>query len=113
MSIQSQKTSPDPSHLRSEFADNQDMIELVAFFVDAMEERIKGLRETYDAGDLHQLRRLAHQLKGAATGYGFPAITQSASALEFLLKSESASEQAEAIGAATKELIEFCSSVRM
>ncbi len=40
------------------------------------------LEESLAQGDLPQIQVLAHQLKGAGGGYGFPQITEAADALE-------------------------------
>lgn len=98
--------------LRSTFADDEEMAELVLFFVEAMGERIDALRAASEAGDMEKLHRLAHQLKGAASGYGFEPITQSATAVDALIKDDpSGQQQAEAITRAAGELIELCSRV--
>jgi len=110
-------TLPKSSHaarqpLRSTFADDEEMAELVLFFVDAMSERIDALRAASEAGDIEKLHRLAHQLKGAATGYGFAPITESATMVDALIKDDpTGQEQAEAIAKAIHELIGLCSRV--
>ena len=68
--------------LISEFAGDPDMDELVEFFTGEMQDRINALRSAWEASDHDQLRGLAHQLKGAAGGYGFPTITETAAELE-------------------------------
>ena len=112
-SPQSPQTHRCSNPLRSEFAEDQSMAELVAFFVDAMVDRTRDLQAAHDAGDLERLCRLAHQLKGAASGYGFPAITEKAAQLEASLRAESAAGQAEAVAWAASELIGLCASVRL
>lgn len=72
--------------IRSEFADDPDMAELVGFFVDEMSDRIASLESAASSEDDAQLAMLAHQMKGAAGGYGFPSISDCAATLERALK---------------------------
>jgi signal transduction histidine kinase/DNA-binding NarL/FixJ family response regulator len=68
----------------STFADDPDMAEIVDRFVASLPDRVAALRAEVAAGAAGRdaLRRLAHQLKGGADGYGFPAITEAAAAVE-------------------------------
>ena len=61
------------------------MAELVEFFVEEMSNRVDTIRSAAESNDLAQLRVIAHQLKGAATGYGFAPISESAATLEKLI----------------------------
>jgi len=98
--------------LRSTFAGDEEMAELIIFFVEAMGERVDALRAANEAGDVEKLHRLAHQLKGAASGYGFEPITDSAAAVDALLKEDpTGQQQAEAITQAARDLIALCSRV--
>jgi HPt (histidine-containing phosphotransfer) domain-containing protein len=72
----------DDEPLLSELADDEDMAELVTKFVSALGARATALLEAAESGDLATLGRLAHQLKGAAAGYGFSPITATAAELE-------------------------------
>ena len=71
--------------LRSDFASDATMQDLVEFFVMELGNRIGAIERAIAADDREALRTLAHQLKGAAGGYGFPSISVSAAALENLL----------------------------
>ena len=68
--------------LASELAGDEDMAEILASFVGELPARVSKLRASLDGGDRDALRRLAHQLKGAAGGYGFPRITEAAGKVE-------------------------------
>ncbi len=68
--------------LRSEFADDPDMREIVEFFVNDLSTRIDAIRAAFDTDDRSRLKTLAHQLKGAAGGYGFPTIGFAAADVE-------------------------------
>lgn len=81
---------PDPSEgltpLRSQFADDPDMADLVGIFVTELPSRVEGVVTAYRSGDVESLRRIAHQLKGAAGGYGFPTVGDAAAKVEKALK---------------------------
>ena len=68
--------------LYSTLGGDPDLRDIVEMFVDEMPERTSALVERLDSGDREGLRRLAHQLKGAAGSYGFEPITQVAARLE-------------------------------
>jgi HPt (histidine-containing phosphotransfer) domain-containing protein len=68
--------------LRSEFADDPEMSELVEQFVRELPSRLLALEAVWRAGDAQSLRRMAHQLKGAGSGYGFPGVSEAAADVE-------------------------------
>lgn len=72
--------------IRSELASDPDMQDLIRLFVDEFPERIDTMRSAWEREQRDELMRLAHQLKGAAPGYGFPQIGRSAAMLEDALK---------------------------
>jgi len=72
--------------IHSTFADDPDMLELVEMFVAAIDARVQSLRIVFATGDAETLRNLAHQLKGAAGGYGFDPVSQAAARVESPLK---------------------------
>ncbi len=76
--------------LRSEFADDPEMAELVEFFLHELEERLAALRDAYEGGHADELRSVVHQLKGAAGGYGFPSISEAARKFEHSILIEEA-----------------------
>ncbi len=68
--------------LRSEFADDPGFAEILDQFVGNLPARIEAVEEAVGAGDLQTAARLAHQIKGVGGGYGYPALTEAAAALE-------------------------------
>ena len=72
--------------IRSCYEDDADMLEIVREFANDLPDRVTSLEGCLGSGDSAQLQTLAHQLKGAGGGYGFPQITESAGALEHALK---------------------------
>lgn len=85
-----------------------EMVELVQFFVAEIEDRITTIRTTTQGNDIVGLRTIAHQLKGAATGYGFEPISETAGELERLIDATDALEVTGAIKAQVDELIDLC-----
>lgn len=113
--------NPNPSGPKtpivSEFAADPDMAELVGLFVTELPDRVASIQRAVAAGQTETLTRLAHQLRGASAGYGFPTIGQSAERLELRLKQlSSASGPApgcvEAVTAQVNELVDLCNRVR-
>jgi len=68
--------------LRDRLLSKPGMAKLVLSFVDGLDERLKTLSEAIERDDRAAIRTLAHQLKGAAGGYGFPQISQAAHGIE-------------------------------
>lgn len=66
----------------SRFANDPEMREIVALFVAEAPDRLRSMQEAWSQGDLRRVRTLAHQIKGAAGGYGYPEISAAAGALE-------------------------------
>jgi len=80
--------------LRSTYADDPDMRELIGDFVDALPESVHSLTRLLDANDLNGLTSAVHQLKGTGGGFGFGIITRMASTAEQRLKSNESVESA-------------------
>ncbi len=72
--------------IRSIYESDPDMIEIVQEFAQELPSRAESAETLLKQGDLGELQRLAHQLKGAGGGYGFAAVTEVAAALEQALK---------------------------
>jgi CheY-like chemotaxis protein len=75
--------------LASTYADDPDMVGVIRRFVASLPERVAALRSETGA----PLVRLAHQLKGAAGGYGFAPITEAAGRVEEALVGGAAPER--------------------
>jgi PAS domain S-box-containing protein len=91
--------------LVSELASDPELRELLAAFVGALPERAAALSAAVAAGDLACTAVLAHQLTGAAGGYGFPRISVAARQLEQLARETS---DIDSIRAALHELTGLC-----
>ncbi len=96
--------------IHSAYASDPDYAELIGFFVDEIPQRIAALIEAYDRGDAESLRRVAHQLKGAAGSYGFHDVTPFAAVLEQRLKGGAAIA---AVEGNLRELAMICGRMRV
>ena len=72
--------------IRSTYEADPDMLEIVREFAHELPDRIARVESLLASGAFADLQTLAHQLKGAGGGYGFPIITERAAALERALK---------------------------
>ncbi len=72
--------------LRSQYQDDPDMRDLVCEFAAGLPARAAEAERMHSEGNSAELARIAHQLKGAGGGYGFPLITERAAALESSLR---------------------------
>ena len=76
--------------VRSEFADDPDFQDLLVMFVESLQEQRREIVAAYEADDLMELARKAHQLKGAGGGYGFPGLSETARRFEEACASQDA-----------------------
>jgi len=101
-------------NIRSEFASDPDMQEIIGLFVQEMPERIAQLQSSWTSGEFDAVKRLAHQLKGAGGGYGFPTLGQAAGKLESsvnTLVNNSHGTELNGIKAQLDALVELCNRV--
>lgn len=70
------------SRIHSLLADDPDFRDLLEMFVAELPDRVASIQTALAASDSAALRRVAHQLKGACGGYGFPTLTNDAAAIE-------------------------------
>lgn len=82
------------------------MRELVAEFVANMSERARAFEAAHAAGNDADLTRAAHQLKGAAAGYGFEQIGEAAGVLEAAVCATGNNNHA--VQSAVNELVNLC-----
>lgn len=101
--------SPQP-RLVSEFAGDPDMQELVDLFVSELPDRVARLHSTWNQTQLDEVKRLAHQLKGASAGYGFPTIGAAAGKLVDALRASDSANQSSlnALKRDLDNLIDLC-----
>lgn len=91
--------------IRSEFAQDPDMADLINMFVEEMPSRIQSIADCYREQRLAELQTIAHQLKGSGAGYGFEPVSLTAAQLEASLKTHS---DIESIRDEVDALIDVC-----
>ncbi|MCG6154761.1 Hpt domain-containing protein [Rubinisphaera margarita] len=89
--------------VRSLYAADEDFQELLEYFVGALPERRMQLLANLEEGDVAMLKGIAHQLKGAGGGYGYPGLTDVAHRLETICKAGHTRE----VPAAVQSLIDY------
>ncbi len=98
-------TTPDPVLNDPEFA------ELIEYFRGELPDRVRSLEDCAAQRDLDGLQRLAHQLKGAAPGFGFPSVGRAARELEERLRFPAGEERSiDQIRGELDALIALCRS---
>ena len=102
--------SDDVEPIRSDFAHEPEMAELIELFVSELGDRSDSIRNALASGEVELLVTEAHRLKGAAPGYGFTPIGEAAGRLEHLLRSETNAfeRHADEIQRGVDELIALC-----
>ncbi len=87
--------------------DDSDLREIVDEFVDCLHAKLPAMQEAHARGDLAELARLAHWLKGSGGSAGFPALTAPARQVEKLARDS----QCDAIEAALADLLEISARI--
>jgi len=90
--------------IKSTMTTQPGMKEIITEFVDGLPGEVKKMTDSLEKKDMTALRQVVHQLRGAAGGYGFAAVTQPATNVE---KSIDAAGTVEAITAQLKSLIDL------
>ena len=100
--------SGDGTRLRSQYAGDPAMAELLDEFVNELPLRVRQMQELLETKNAAELRRTVHQLKGAGGGYGYPDITRLAADTERAIDGAAALD---AIAAQVHELIQLMERV--
>jgi HPt (histidine-containing phosphotransfer) domain-containing protein len=66
----------------SSLSGDPEMAELLALFVNELPQRLAEIRQAAQRHNWQEVRRLAHQLRGAGGSYGFPLLTIAAGRVE-------------------------------
>lgn len=100
---------PTPSPLLSEFSNDPEMAELIESFTSELPERVQAILAAAGEGRVSDLKRLSHQLKGAAGGYGFPTLGEAAGRVEDGLRATADPTAAlKAIAEDVRALVDLC-----
>jgi two-component system, sensor histidine kinase and response regulator len=97
-----------PEAIHSEYANDPDLEDILDEFVAGLPETISAMREALANNHYERLQRLAHQMKGAGGGYGYPHLTDAARILEDAAKAQ----DAEGGRLAMKQLRDLCKAVQ-
>jgi HPt (histidine-containing phosphotransfer) domain-containing protein len=95
--------------LYSALGGDPDLRDIVDQFVWEMPERVANLLDRLNSGNWEELRRLVHQLKGAAGSYGFDLLTPSAGRVEDAIREARTEEE---IRRAVDSLVALCAQAR-
>ena len=68
--------------LVSDLDDDEDLREVIDEFVVSLPEQVRAMREAMENNHFDELRRLAHQIKGAGGSYGYPSLTNAGKSVE-------------------------------
>ena len=109
MSTPAQTQTPTP--IISDYASDPDMLELIQMYVDEIPERVRSIQDYWNRGDIAELKRIAHQIKGASGGYGFPTVGAAAGMLEHHLATPT--PDLNECSRQIDELIDLCARVRV
>ena len=101
----------EPPIVFSDFDDEPEMAELIETFVTELPYRVARLEAALLDQDRETLASLAHQLKGAGGGYGFPKISVAAAQLESIIRHENS--EAVMVAAGVAELVRTCRGSRV
>lgn len=94
--------------IRSVYRDDQEVRDIVSEFVKEMPSRIERANNAFMRGDTLRLHFWAHQLKGGASGYGFPEISKRAAELEQAIINKQTTDE---IYQAMLRVIDLCERV--
>jgi two-component system, sensor histidine kinase len=104
----SESAPRDQDRITSELpTDDVDFREIVEEFVDRLHQQLDAMQRALSHGDLDELARLAHWLKGAGGSAGFPALTAPAKHLEIVVKEDRCDE----IESAINKLLEIAARI--
>lgn len=96
--------------LISDYQEDADMRELLIEFCDSLQESCAKLKVGVENSDVEIVRRIAHQLKGAGGGYGYPLITEAGARIEDAVRGSDAIDDNVRILVA--QLIHLCERAR-
>lgn len=103
-------TAPDHNAFSLDINDPEDA-ELIEYFLGELPTRVDAILTAFTTDDYEGLGRIAHQLKGAAPGFGFPGIGTEAAKLEQQLSlASNPSDEIESLRSQVENLVSLCNS---
>ncbi len=82
--------------------------DLIGRFVESIAQTVPRLRADHASGNYDSIQVLAHQLKGAGAGHGYPGLTKVASHLEARIKAQM---DPPALEKSIDDLIDYCEAI--
>ena len=102
--------APDPKAFSLDINDPADA-ELIEYFLGELPNRVDAILTAFTTDDYEQLGRLAHQLKGAAPGFGFPTIGNEAGKLEHQINTScDPADDLDHLRSQVESLVSLCNS---
>ena len=103
-------STPDPNAFSLDINDPEDA-ELIEYFLEELPEKISAITTAKTEENIEELGRIAHQLKGAAPGFGFPAIGSAAADLEGRIRGlDDPDRDLQAVSSEIERLLSLCQS---
>ncbi len=93
----------------SVYGDNPNLAELIEIFVSELPGRVETLQSHAEEEDWEELARVAHQLNGNASSYGFPQLSRLAARIEYACRCMNSPEE---IMESLENFVEQCELVR-
>ncbi|MDH5693814.1 MAG: ATP-binding protein, partial [Gammaproteobacteria bacterium] len=78
--------------------DDPELIELVTKFVTGLPEFIEAINKAMENGDVEEVSKTAHKLKGIGGGYGYPMLTTLAAEIQAVITSQDLEKLAAKVG---------------
>lgn len=102
--------APDPHVFSLDINDPEDA-ELIMYFLGELPKRVDSIQQAVSNDNLDELGRIAHQLKGAAPGFGFPQIGSAAAQLEGQIRDfDDSQDTIDTIRSQVEGLVMLCQS---
>ncbi|TWU28573.1 Hpt domain-containing protein [Bythopirellula polymerisocia] len=93
----------------SVYGDDPNLAELVEIFVSELPRRVETLQSHAEVEDWESFARVAHQINGNASSYGFPQLSTLAARIEYACRG---SNSTKAILQSLDNFIEYCEQIR-
>jgi CheY-like chemotaxis protein/HPt (histidine-containing phosphotransfer) domain-containing protein len=94
--------------IASQFADDPQLADILPGFVERLSSQLDALCEALQEEKLEDVERLAHRIKGAGGGYGYPTLSEAAKSLEAAAKTHDMGGAT----AALAEVKEVCAAIQ-
>lgn len=87
---------------------DEEFQELIVMFLDDVREQAAQIKAAYEAEDFERVRKVSHQIKGSAGGYGFQDLSEFAKTAEHACREQLPNGER---STAIEQLLEACDAV--